>query len=107
MRAGRLDQSITIQQFTHTVDDYGGPIQTWTDLATVRAQIVQQTTEEFIRGFGAADETAIIFRIRWLANVDAADRIVFDGRIHNLKEIKEIGRRKGLELRCVAMGGIQ
>lgn len=107
MRAGKLDKSITVQQFTNTVDEYGTPVMTWTDLATVRAQIVQATTEEFIRGFGASDETVIVFRIRWLDGMQLADRIMFDGRAPNLKEIKEIDRRRGLELRCIATGGAQ
>lgn len=103
MRAGGLDREITIQHFTSTVDDDGTPVQTWTDVATVRAQIVQQSTEEFIRGFGASDETVIIFRTRWLGGITNADRIVYGGQNHNIKETKEIGRRKGLELRCVAL----
>lgn len=107
MRAGRLDKSITVQQFTSTLDDYGTPTMSWSDLATVRAQIVQATTEEFIRGFGASEETAIIFRIRHLDNVDLGDRISFGSKVYNIKELKEIGRRKGLELRCVASGGSQ
>lgn len=49
----------------------------------------------------------IIFRIRWLDGITNADRIVYGGVNHNLKEVKEIGRRKGLELRCVAAGGEQ
>lgn len=107
MRAGKLDRSVTIQSNTYVVDDYGNPAYTWADLATVRAQIVQANTEEFIRAYGAADETVIIFRIRWLDGVKLADRIVYEGVNHNLKEIKEIGRRNGLELRCVATGGTQ
>lgn len=107
MRAGRLDRSLTIQRGSHTVDEYGTPVFTWTDVATVRAQIMQSSTEEFIRGWGASDETVIIFRIRWLDGVQLADRISHEGQIFNLKEIKEIGRRRGLELRCVASGGSQ
>lgn len=107
MRAGKLNRTITIQRFTSTVDDYGTPVEAWTDVATVRAQIVQQSTEEFIRGFGASDETVIIFRIRWLDTITNADRIAYGGINHNLKEVKEIGRRNGLELRCVASGGDQ
>lgn len=107
MRAGKLDRSITIQRFTSTVEEYGTPSQSWTDVATMRAQIVQASTEEFIRAFGASDETVIVFRLRWLAGVLLADRISYEGKLFNLKEIKEIGRRKGLELRCVASGGSQ
>lgn len=103
MRAGKLDREITIQRFTSTVDDDGTPVQDWTDVATVRAEIVQASTEEFIRGFGASDETVIIFLTRWLDGITNADRIVYVGNSHNIKETKEIGRRKGLELRCVAL----
>ena len=100
MRAGKLDRTITIQGFTNTVNDYGTPVETWTDKATLRAQIIQSSTEEFIRG-GAVDETAIIFRTRWLAGVTTSDRIQYEGEAFNIKETKEIGRRKGLELRAV------
>ena len=105
MRAGKLDREITVQRATSTIDEAGTPTLTWADVATVRAQIVQQSTEEFIRGFGASEETAIIFRLRWLDGITAADRITYDERIHNIKEVTEIGRRRGLELRCVASGG--
>ncbi len=107
MRAGKLDRSITIQRETSTVNDYGTPVKVWSDIATLRAEIVQASTEEFIRGWGASDETVIIFRTRYLSGVTLADRIVYGGAAHNLKEIKEIGRRRGLELRCVATGGTQ
>lgn len=103
MRAGKLDRSITIQRFTSTVNEYGTPVQDWTDLATVRAQIVQASTEEFIRAYGASDKTVIIFRLRLLDDVTNADRVKYgDGPHFNIKEIKEIGRRRGLELRCEA-----
>jgi SPP1 family predicted phage head-tail adaptor len=101
MRAGKMDRTITIQAFTNTVDDFGTPIETWTDKATLRAQLIQASTEEFIRASGASDETVIIFRTRWLSGVTNADRIEHEGELFNLKEVKEIGRRKGLELRAV------
>lgn len=104
MRAGKLDRSITIQRFTSTVDEYGTPVMTWTDVATVRAQIMQASTEEFIRAYGASDKTVIIFRARWLSGITNADRISYDGANYNIKEVKEIGRRKGLELRCEGLG---
>ncbi|MCJ8053892.1 phage head closure protein [Shinella curvata] len=100
MRAGKLDRTIKIQGFTNTVNEYGTPVETWTDKATLRAQIIQSSTEEFIRG-GAVDETVIIFRTRWLASVTTSDRIEYEGEAFNIKETKEIGRRKGLELRAV------
>lgn len=100
MRAGKLDRTITIQAFTSTVDDYGTPTEALTNFATVRAQKVEASTEEYLRGYGETDATVIIFRIRWLSDVTTDHRVVHEGRNLNIRETKEIGRRKGLELRC-------
>ncbi|CUX15388.1 MULTISPECIES: phage head closure protein [Agrobacterium] len=99
MRSGKLDRSITIQSFTSVPNEYGTPVSTWTDVATVRAQLIQSSTEEFLTG-GASDETVVIFRTRFLSGVTGASRVLYQGGEFNIREVKEIGRRKGLELRC-------
>lgn len=104
MRAGKLDRTITIERVGTTVDDYGTPGEGWTEIATVRAQRVQSSTEEFIRSFGASEETAVVFRIRHLDGLAPADRVTEQGQVFNIKEIKELGRRDGLELRCISAG---
>lgn len=104
MRAGKLTKTITLQRATTTVDQYGTPTEGWADLATVRAQIVQSSTEEFMRGWGASTEAATVFRIRWLDGITPADRVRYDGQSYDLKEIKELGRREGMDLRCTAKG---
>lgn len=100
MRAGKLDRTIKIQTLASSVNDYGTPIEDWSDLATVRAQIVQQSTDEFLRTYGETDSFAAVFRIRWLADVTTDCRVSHDGKYLNIREVKEIGRRQGLELRC-------
>lgn len=104
MRGGKLDKIIVIERVTTTVDEYGTPVEGWATVATVRAQRIQSTTEEFMRGWGASSEAAMIFRIRHMDGITLADRIRHDARVFDLKEIKELGRREGLELRCVAHG---
>lgn len=105
MRAGKLDSTITVQRDGSTViDDYGTPTTSPGASATVRAQVIQASTEEFIRGAGATDESVVVFRIRWLADLTNADRVDWDGRTYNVKEVKEIRRRKGLDIRCIALG---
>lgn len=102
MRAGKLDRTIRIDKWSSdAVNDYGTPIEAFEPLATLRAQIIQSSTEEFIENGGATDDTIIIFRTRYLAGITNADRIHYDGDFYNVKETKEIGRRKGLELRAV------
>lgn len=103
MRAGKLDQLITIESSTYEIDDMGTPVYTWSKVADMRAQIVQASTEEFMRAYGTSDEDVIIFRTRYIAGVDNSDRIAFAGSFFDIKEIKVIGRNRGLELRCVRL----
>ncbi|WP_223177235.1 head-tail adaptor protein [Sphingobium jiangsuense] len=100
-----MDRTITIERVTTTVDDFGTPISGWATVATIRAQRIQATTEEFMRSFGASTETAVIFRIRHMDGLTLADRVKEGSAVFDLKEIKELGRREGLELRTVATGG--
>lgn len=103
MRAGKLNKIITIERATTTVDNYGTPQQTLATITTVRAQLIQSSTEEFMRSFGAASETLVAFRIRHMDGLKVADRVTHEGSAYDLKEIKELGRRDGLELRCVSL----
>lgn len=106
MRAGKLDRTINLERGTHVVDDFGTPVYSWTPLAApMRAQVVEASTSEFIRNFGASSENVTVFRTRWIDGVTLADRVVAGGVTFDIKDIKEIGRRRGLELRCVALGG--
>jgi len=104
MRAGKLDKIITIGRVTNTVDDFGTPQEGWATVATVRAQRVKLTTEEFLRAFGSTSEAVAVFRIRHIDGLTLADRITCDDEAFDLKGIEPIGRRQGLELRCVAAG---
>ncbi|KQM35678.1 head-tail adaptor protein [Rhizobium sp. Leaf68] len=104
MRAGKLDKTITIERHAITVDDYGTQTEGWSEIATVRAQIVQQSTEEFMRSFGSTGETVMVFRIRHRDGLKVADRVTEQGQAYDVKEVKELGRREGLDLRCVAVG---
>ncbi|MBN8998499.1 MAG: phage head closure protein [Rhizobiales bacterium] len=101
MRAGKLDRTIRIDTYeAGTPDDYGIAADGWEAVATVRAQILQQATDEYLRGYGEGAATVVIFRIRWLDGVTVEHRVTYDGAAYNIREVKEIGRRVGLELRC-------
>lgn len=105
MRAGKMDRRIVLQSASNTVNDAGTPILTWKTKATVWAELVQRSTREYIRAQGAQDEAVIIFRIRWLPGISTADRVVFDGRTFNIREVATIDRKRGIELRCIDLTG--
>lgn len=105
MRAGKLDQVIKIKTTTFVDDGFGGQVEATTVRATLRAQIIDESTDEFVRNFGTSTERLRIFRTRFIDGVTLQDAVEHDGVQYNLRQIKEIGRRRGLELRCVNGAG--
>ena len=105
MKAEKMDRKLTIQRCSYTSDDYGTPIFTWADLATVPAQMIQRSTTEFVRAQGATDAEIIVFRLRYIAGLTNTDRLLFEGRSFNITELTELGRKDGTELRCLQGGG--
>lgn len=104
LRAGLLDREITLQHPTTTIGADGTPTTTWTTYATLRAQRLEATTDEYVRNYGASTERIMIFRTRYIDGVTAADQILFEGNPFVIKQIKEIGRRKALEFRTERLG---
>ena len=103
MKSGRLFHIVKIQRATETLNEAGTPTSTWTDLYTLKAEKVEQSTSEFIRNFGAADETVAVFRTRFISGVTNANRLTFAGKPFNIREIAILGRNRGLEFRCVRL----
>lgn len=103
MKSGKLTETIRIERASASINEAGTPTETWGRLAVLRAERVDQTTEEFIRGFGASDEELVVFRFRFFDGITSADRLIWRGLAFNIKQITPIGRRKGIELRCTRM----
>ena len=100
--AGALTHVLTLERSLETVAASGGVVKAWKRKAVLRAQLVQRDTAEFLAGPGEAEATRLVFRVRWREGITTADRIVYDGRAYDLREVVELGRRDGLELRVVA-----
>ncbi|RXF69240.1 phage head closure protein [Hansschlegelia zhihuaiae] len=101
MRAGRLDRAIAIERLgAMDIDLDGVPLDTWTTLATVPAEVVQVAADEFLTGAGVSQSTTIIFRVRYLDGLQETDRVRFNGRAYGVTSLVELGRREGLEIRA-------
>lgn len=100
IRAGKLDRQITVERETETVAASGAVSKTWAPIATVRVELVQLSAEEYLTGYGEGDVGGAVFRIRHLSGITTADRVTFEGAAFDIDEVVELGRRRGLELRC-------
>jgi head-tail adaptor len=65
--------------------------------------VLQQGGQEFLKEQAVTAERRVVFRIRWLAGVSALHRVVYEGRAHNITEVRELGRRGGLELHTTSV----
>jgi SPP1 family predicted phage head-tail adaptor len=97
--ARKFDRTITVERRTVSIDDYGAEAETWATVATLRAQRVENGSREFVRAYGQATEGTAVFRTRHIAGITTTDRILFEGEALELVEVRELGRRQGLELR--------
>lgn len=103
IRAGKLDRQIALERKSETVSVSGAISKVWAPIATVRAELVQQGTEEALVGYGEAERGNLVFRIRYLAGISTADRVIFEGTAYDIDEIAELGRKRGLELHCARL----
>ncbi len=103
MRAGGLDRRVTLQRKTVVQDpDSGADIETWADLATVFAQVRQQSGKEYLAAGGIGASVRVVFYLRYFPDLTVLDRVSYSDRLHNIEEVREIGRRDGVELHTVA-----
>lgn len=105
MRAGQLDRVILIQRETTTLDLYGVPAKVWTTFATMRAQmLVPLAIDDRESSRGHVTDTSVTFRTRWIVGIGLEHRIAYDGQVFTIRQIKEIGRRVGLDVLCERVG---
>lgn len=102
---GELDQTIIIQSFTTTEDEYNAPVVTWETFATVKAKVVDSqagSTETYMSDQLTAVRTTS-FLIRYLAGVQEKFRILYDDRYYDIDFIGRPDRNRTLELRTVLL----
>jgi len=105
MRATGREWLITIRRQTLTYDEKNRPVEVWSDLAQAWAEKRDVSDGERFRAQQVEAQITSRFLLLWspqLADVDAKDRIVVDGRSYDISGVKEIGRRDGIEITAAA-----
>lgn len=104
MRAGNFDRIIELQRRGTGLDLYGTPVETWSKLATMWAQVLQFATDDREGARGHTTDATITFRIHWLDGVTLENRVTYEGNSYTIRQIKEIGRRVGMDITCERVG---
>lgn len=107
LSAADLDREVVLQVSTSTQDASGDPIVTWADEETIWAQwLPAGTTEAYRAQQRLGSQVDGVFRVYDRDPRPSPDhhRIVFDGRVFDLRPYVEVGRGEGLEIPAVASG---
>ena len=100
MRSGMLRHRVTLQRFQQGQDAYGGPVETWEDVATVWASLEAMSGREFFASQQAQSEVTQRIRIRYRPGVTADMRVIHQGTVFNIVAPLPDNRGKDLVLMC-------
>lgn len=101
MQIGRRNRKVTIQRLTSGQDDIGQPVQTWSDLATVWANVKTLTGSEAIKGGAETSTAKASIRIRRRTDVTAAMRVLYGTTAYQIKAVLPNEEdRKDVDLVC-------
>lgn len=99
MRAGTLDQRVTIQTPATGQNAYGEPNTGWTDVATVWAGVRDVSGREYLSASATQNLTQTKITIRYLAGVVASMRVLHGSVTYNIEAVLGQDKRQ-LLLMC-------
>lgn len=105
MNFGRLDRQIQLQSSTPSQNTSGEKIASWATYDTVWAEEIDVPAREKIASGTEQSIKQMGFLIRYRSDVTRRHRVVYNGENYDIEDMREIGRREALELRCVRHTG--
>jgi SPP1 family predicted phage head-tail adaptor len=104
LNAGQLDQRITVQSPSASVDALGQRVETWTQVAVLWAKATPLRGREFFAAGAMQSEAAVKFTIRYRTGITGAMRVLWRGVPHALvaEPMDVNGQKVALELMCAA-----
>lgn len=106
MNIGQLKSRVVIQQRSTTQDAIGQPVETWTTLATVWANIRYLNGTEAIKADAVASTSKVSIRIRRRTDVTSAMRVVYGSTTFQiLAVLPDEQDKERLDLACEVING--
>ena len=79
IRAGAMRHQITYRVKSQSTDAYGGPSETWSDFAIVRASVSPIIGKEALESMASQESVDIRIRHRFISGITGAMRVVWNG----------------------------
>ena len=111
MASGPMRHRVTLQQYTHTVDAYGGVAEGWTDEVTVWASVEPVGGKTFFEARQAQSEVTHRVRIRNFGVVSgiraAGWRLTLGDQVYSITAAMPNNRRSEIVLLCALQSSRQ
>lgn len=99
------DRIVLLKHDTKTISDpVTQEIPYWRVLGTVWCQYRPTGGREFREGSVAVGEERATFTTHWRADLEIVDRLVFGGRIWDVRSINRVGWCEGLDINATSTG---
>lgn len=105
MRLGPLNKRITFQSPKTGRDTFGQPLVGWDDVATVWASVEPISGRELLAAQQMQGEVTHRIRLRYLAGITTATRILFGARVFDIQSAIN-AREAGASLEILAVEGL-
>lgn len=101
MRAGQLRHHVTIQRRSTGEDALGQPLLTWSDVATVHANVRQLSGRELMTAGAERAENTARVTMRYRADLVEKMRLLYGAIVYDITSVSDLdGRRRELEVMC-------
>lgn len=100
-----LNQKITVQKNTVTVDEIGNHLNTWEDFYSCHATVSGESPSESTAAGMVVDNTKADFTVRWCKSVSQITsdgfRILYGDEIYNILGIDHMNfKKKSVKFKC-------
>lgn len=101
MRAGPLNTRITVQQLAAGQDALGQPVQTWSDVAMLWADVKQNSGMSMVRGDADVSVVRASIRVRYRTGLTAGMRVLAGSTVYNIQAVlPDVAGRQYIDLVC-------
>ena len=91
MKAGQLDQRISVERLQGGFDELGQPLpDTWAHLFDCWAAVEPLTGREYIAAQAAVSEVTAKIRMRFRPWMTAEDRVIHDGTTYGIESLIDV-----------------
>ena len=103
MKAGKLDQRVTLERQSRVLGPLGQPVNAWAPLMTVWAAVEPLVGREYLAAQAAQSEVTARVTMRYRRGITAQDRVIHEGTIYNIVSVIDV-RSQGRELVLMCRG---